>query len=345
MLVLASTSDLVRITTTSATATLTIQASWVNLNGTTVTPGRTNTAVSGAVTNTTLVGSPASASDYRTVKGLDIANTHATLSQVVEVNHWDGATSCILLKCTLLAGESADYDGNNWTLYDTAGGVKVVGRSGRYLRTSVILNGTTAFVTGPDTNTIFCRLMAGGGAGGGCTSVASAAAGAGGGGGGGYAEKTFAVTPNTSYVVAVGAGGTGVSAAAGNPGGNTTIAVGGVTVTANGGLGGAQAVPTTTLTVWMGGASGAVSTNGDVNEGGAPGEAGIVLIIATPIVLSGNGGSSNFGSGALGIKAVGNGTNATIGFGGGGSGSATGASVARTGGNGANGVLVIDEYA
>jgi len=42
MLILASTSDLIRVVTGSA-AQIEVHASWVDLNGTTVTPGRTNT--------------------------------------------------------------------------------------------------------------------------------------------------------------------------------------------------------------------------------------------------------------------------------------------------------------
>ncbi len=56
MIILASTSDLIRVVTSHA-ATIEVHASFVDLNGTTVTPGRTNTLISTATT-TTIVGSP-----------------------------------------------------------------------------------------------------------------------------------------------------------------------------------------------------------------------------------------------------------------------------------------------
>ena len=85
-------------------------------------------------------------------------------------------------------------------------GVKAT-KLGRYLGSTILTAGTT-FTTGPNTNTIFVRVQAGGGGGGG---VAANAAGngtvGGGGAAGGYAEKTFAVTPNTTYTYAIGAAG------------------------------------------------------------------------------------------------------------------------------------------
>lgn len=106
MLLLASTADLLRIVT-SAAVTVDVHASWVDLNGSTVTPGRTNTAISTAAT-TTVVGSPAS-STYRTVKSLTVRNRHATTAQDVTLNHTDGTTSVELIKVTLAAGECLHY--------------------------------------------------------------------------------------------------------------------------------------------------------------------------------------------------------------------------------------------
>lgn len=104
MLLLASTSDLLRITTSSA-ANIDVHASWVD-GITAITPGRTNTTIA-AATTTTVVGSPA-ASTYRTVKSLVIRNRHASTSNDVTVIHTDGTNAMELLKVTLAAG---------WTLY------------------------------------------------------------------------------------------------------------------------------------------------------------------------------------------------------------------------------------
>jgi hypothetical protein len=114
MLLLASTSDLVRVITSSS-ATTDVHASWVNLSNGVVTPGRTNTQISSAAT-TTAVGSPA-ASTYRTVKQLAVRNRHASTSNTVTVVHTDGTTVVELFKTTLAAGEQLHYHENAgfWT--------------------------------------------------------------------------------------------------------------------------------------------------------------------------------------------------------------------------------------
>lgn len=342
MILLTTTSDKLQVLTGSV-GTVDVHASFVDYNGSVVTPGRTDTNITTAAVID--IVAPPGASVQRNVKSVTIRNIHASASNNVIVRHTDGTLIIQLIRYTLLAGEQLHYfDKDGWIVIDSSGGRKTAPATGRYLASTVKTTGTT-FVTGPNTNTIFCRVLAGGGAGGGCTSVASAAGAGGGGAAGGYAEKTFAVQPNTTYTIAIGLGGTGVSGAAGNAGGNTTIAVGGVTVTAFGGPGGTTTASATTLTASLGGASPAVSTNGDLNSGGAPGDAGIVLIVATPIVASGKGGSSQLGPGANGLTTAGPGVAAPVGFGGGGGGAATGASTARTGGDGAPGVIIIDEFA
>jgi hypothetical protein len=106
MLLLASTGDLLRVVT-SAAVTTDVHASWCDLSGGTVTPGRTNTAISTATT-TTVVGSPAAAT-YRTVKSLTVRNRHATTAQTVTLKHTDGSTDVELIKVTLAAGECLHY--------------------------------------------------------------------------------------------------------------------------------------------------------------------------------------------------------------------------------------------
>jgi hypothetical protein len=339
MLLLTSTSDKIQLVTTS-TANTDVQASWVDNNAGAITPGRTNTAISSAAT-TDIVAAPA-ASTQRNIKSLTIRNKHASASQTVTVKHTDGTTAVELFSCTLNAGEHLIWtDGNGFLSYDSAGGVKNVGRTGRYLRTTVLTSGTS-FTTGPDTNTLFVRLIAAGGQGGGCSATIGCVGS--GGGSGGYAEKTFAVAPNTAYTCAIGAGGsTGGTGANGQNGGNTTFTVGATTVTANGGGGGVNgssiSVPV------LGGAGGTVSTNGDVNTPGTPGEACITTGTAANN-RSGAGASSLAGGGANAVLEATNttGTNAG-GFGSGGSGAATSAATARAGGTGSGGVIMVDEYA
>ena len=113
MLLLASTSDIIRIVTDSA-ATVDVHASWVNLNGSTQTPGRTNTAISTATT-TTVVAAPASSSDYKNVRRLTVRNRHASTSVTVTVQHFDGTTSIELDKRVLGPGQSLMFtDDAGW---------------------------------------------------------------------------------------------------------------------------------------------------------------------------------------------------------------------------------------
>lgn len=122
MLLLASTSDLLRVVT-SAAITTDVHASFVDVSGSTVTPGRTNTPIT-TVTTTTVVASPAS-STYRTVKTLTVRNRHATTAQDVTIVHTDGTNAMELVKATLSAGDALHYDeSNGFTVRDLFGRIK-----------------------------------------------------------------------------------------------------------------------------------------------------------------------------------------------------------------------------
>jgi hypothetical protein len=123
MLLLASTSDIVRIVT-SATADIEVHASYVDNASGTITPGRTNTASITTATTTTIVGSPG-ASTQRNVKHLNIFNNHAATACVVTVEHFDGTTAEVLFEVTLAANESLVFDqAGRWTVYDANGFAK-----------------------------------------------------------------------------------------------------------------------------------------------------------------------------------------------------------------------------
>lgn len=120
MLLLTSTSDLLQITTASAVSTIEVHASYVDVNGTTITPLRTNTRITTATT-TTIVGSPA-ASTQRNVKGLYITNNSAGSSCNVAVNHTDGTTNIELMQFVLLPGENMGYrEDGSWVHRDKSG--------------------------------------------------------------------------------------------------------------------------------------------------------------------------------------------------------------------------------
>lgn len=123
MLLLASTSDEIRVVT-SAAITVDVHASYVDLASGSVTPGRTNTLISTATT-TTAVASPG-ASTYRTVKTLHIRNRHAATSCDVTVIHRQtGPVDAELVKVTLLAGDALHYDQHNgFTVRDNFGRIK-----------------------------------------------------------------------------------------------------------------------------------------------------------------------------------------------------------------------------
>lgn len=222
-------------------------------------------------------------------------------------------------------------------------GTSAISMSGRYLGTTVKTTGTS-FTTGASTNTIIVKVQAGGGAGGGGATAAVSAGAGGGGSAGGYAEKTFTVTASTAYTYAIGAAGSAGSAGnnPGGAGGNSTFVVGGTTVTANGGLGGQGMAATSTINSVLGGASPAISTNGDWNNGGEPGMEGIAF--TGVIGNSGKGGCCFTGSGGNGLVTQGTGV-AGVGFGAGGGGGLTlNGGSATAGGAGLAGIIIIEEY-
>lgn len=120
MLLLTSTSDLLRVVTGSA-AQIEVHASYIDRNGATDTPGRNNPPHITTATTTTVVGSPA-ASTSRNVKHLNITNDHASQSCVVTVEHTDGTTVIELMSFTLLPGENMIFnEQGRWVHRDANG--------------------------------------------------------------------------------------------------------------------------------------------------------------------------------------------------------------------------------
>lgn len=119
MLLLTSTGDLVRVVT-SAAGDIQVHASYVDVNGTTITPQRTNTLITTATT-TTIVASPA-ASTQRNVKGLYITNNSSSVSQNIAVTHTDGTNVVELIQFILLPGENLGYrEDGSWVHRDQNG--------------------------------------------------------------------------------------------------------------------------------------------------------------------------------------------------------------------------------
>lgn len=124
MLLLTSTSDVVRVITGSAAAIDSHTSVMDNVSGTVI-PVRTNTASIATATTTTVVGSPAS-STQRNVKNLTLSNTHASVSTTVVIEHYDGTTAETLWNGTLAPSETVVLDELGvWTQYDLNGLVKL----------------------------------------------------------------------------------------------------------------------------------------------------------------------------------------------------------------------------
>ena len=120
MILLTSTSDLIQVVT-SAAAQIEVHASYVDISGATVTPGRTNTPHITTATTTTVVASPG-ASTQRNLKHLNITNDHASVSCEVTVEHTDGTTVIELMGFILLPGENMVFnEEGRWVHRDAQG--------------------------------------------------------------------------------------------------------------------------------------------------------------------------------------------------------------------------------
>lgn len=120
MLNLTSTSHIVRLITASA-ASIECHASWVDLNGATVTPGGVNTPNITAATTTTVVPPPG-ASTVRNVKGLYVTNVSASASTRVTCEVFDGTNPAELIGFILLPGENMTFnEEGRWNHRDAQG--------------------------------------------------------------------------------------------------------------------------------------------------------------------------------------------------------------------------------
>lgn len=216
--------------------------------------------------------------------------------------------------------------------------------AGRFLSRSILTVGSGNYTVPANVNKIRVQLQGPGGGGGGVHGEASKAAAAAGGGAGAYVDVLLTVSPSDTLAYNVPAGGAGGTAGT-NPGSaaasDTTITQSATTYTAAKGSGGATAAAGTAVLINAGGAGGA-ATNGDMNHSGQPGFDGLVL--SGTVSKSGNGAPSRFGGGAVGRAGNGAG-NTGSGYGAGGSGAnRINSAVDSAGGDGAPGVILIEEY-
>lgn len=333
---------------TSATGTLDCLTSWVDLVGTTVTPGGTETKITAAGAYS-IAGSPASG--VRNVKKVTITNMNAaSIAILVQCSPDSGTTTYQIRSITLAQNETLQYDDNvGWTVYDSTGAVRSTGSLGRFVGETKIVAPTTSFTTGSTTTKLRVRAVGSGGGGGGGAAavVAGGAASGGGGSGGSFAEWIISVTPNTAYVVSAPAGGAGGAVGAtGTNGTSTTITVGGTVYSCPGGIGGpSMGTAAATALNTAGGSGGSQASSGTILVHSTPGQSGGYASRASGTVCaSGDGGASYFGMGGTALVAQGNG-GAALGPGGGGAGGNTlNGGATTTGGAGGGGMLLIEEY-
>ena len=206
---------------------------------------------------------------------------------------------------------------------------------------------TGSFTTQAGTKHLWVRAVGGGGSGGGASGATGGQVSLSGAGGAGErCEVWMSATGSTAYSYVIGAGATGpVGGISGNQGNDTWFASP-ATLLAKGGNGG-QVVTPGTIGTGIGGLGGYL--NGVASGGVAsPGQAGSPgFIFGTGMGISGTGGSTEFGWGARGRNTSGAGVSAAgYGYGGGGGGAYDMAdNTPQTGGPGAQGVIVVVEYA
>ena len=142
MLLLKTTSEVLRLVTSAAANAIEVHASHVDLNGSTVTPTSTNTKITTATT-TTVVPAPA-ASTVRNVKGLYVTNNSVGTSCDVAVQIFDGTNTFEIIQFILLPGENMGYrEDGSWVHrdaqgaeYPPAGLGKYGGRTAQFMKTT-----------------------------------------------------------------------------------------------------------------------------------------------------------------------------------------------------------------
>ena len=128
-------SDILRVTTTSA-ATLTVYAAYTDHGRERTARGRASTAISSATTTTVLSGP--GAPTQRDVGMVAVANTHASTSNTVTIEHYDGTTATNVWAGVLAAGESVVYAGGIWAVRNASGVPKTAPSAGPALSSVLV---------------------------------------------------------------------------------------------------------------------------------------------------------------------------------------------------------------
>ena len=122
MLLLTSTSDLLRVVTGSAASITCSVSALDNTSGTISVPNLPPLAPITTATTTTICAAPSSGVQ-RNVKAIFMTNNHATVSCAVTVQRYDGSNTADLMGVTLLPGENVILDDQGqWHHHDAQGG-------------------------------------------------------------------------------------------------------------------------------------------------------------------------------------------------------------------------------
>lgn len=258
---------------------------------------------------------------------------------------FDGASNRQLLGFNLDVGDTLVYtETRGFTVSGVEGGEKLLPViPGRLLRAPQILTTASSGVYSPPAGCsgILVEIWGAGGGGGGCSNTAANVAVGGGGGGGGYARKFFSSPAKCTYTVGTGGAGGSNAGGVGTDGNNSSFTDGITTLSVFGGKGGAGQVAGTTKVYVAGGAGAPISTGGDVNAAGQPGENAIRH--SGTVGRSGAGGGIMSGMPGLMRLSAGAG-NAGIRYVVGGGGAMTSGAGAQTGGSGSAAVITVSEY-
>lgn len=276
------------------------------------------------------------------VKAISFVNLPASgaITLKVTLTPSGGAARALTPVVSLAIGDKLEFiAGMGWQKYDST--MRVYSTVVLPATRTILTAGTAQTYTTPSG----CRAIdvEGWGPGGGGAGAANAAASAsvgGGGSSGGYFRKLIA-PPAATYVYTVGGKGTGgVSGAnGGNGAADTTFGA----LTAKAGLGGVFQAAAATALLTLGGDKPVLSTGGDINGTGTPG--GVSNRVNATIAVSGIGGATSLGGAGNGriTQGAGSSANANTGSGGGGAASINAGGVA-TGGDGADGLIVVTEH-
>lgn len=240
-------------------------------------------------------------------------------------NDWDGFFARILNVAGVTPNGTVD-NGTSSQLYTAL----MTATPGRLLNVRT-LTSSAIYTPTAGTKAIKVTLVGGGGGGGGCQASATSSTFSGGGGGAGATVIAWITSPASSYSVTIGTGGAGgVGAAAGSAGGNSVFG----SLTAGGGGGASRTSATNTP-----GGAGGTATGGLVNIRGGDGSDGQT----GTYFVTGNGAPSYMGGG--GRAGAGGGiAGKAPGSGGGGAYDTALSGTSYTGGAGAAGILIVEEY-